>query len=154
MSANEVAVAPAREEDYEWCARLMASSEPWITLGRGLEDCRARCRHPEYGLLVARLGDQPAGFCLLHPRGLAGSPYVASIAVDAPRRGHGVGAALMADAERRFPAAHDMFLCVSSFNAGARRFYERLGYAVAGELQDYIIDGASEILMRKRLARA
>ena len=56
MTADEVLVAPAREEDYEWCAQLMAVSEPWITLGRGLEDCQSRCRHPEYLLLVARRG--------------------------------------------------------------------------------------------------
>jgi len=148
-----VLVAPAREEDYEWCARLMASSEPWITLGRGLADCRARCQHPEYLLLIARHGHQPAGFCLIHPRGLAGSPYIASIAVDAAQRGHGIGTALLAYAERQFPATRYIFLCVSSFNARARRLYERLGYAAIGELKDYDMDGASEILMAKRLAR-
>jgi len=154
MTEKDVLVGPAGEGDYEWCARLMASSEPWITLKRGFEDCRARCRHPEYVLLVARHEDQPVGFCLLHPRGLAGSPYVASIAVAAERRGCGIGAALMAHAERQARRSGNIFLCVSSFNTGARRFYERLGYAAVGELKDYIIDGASEILMRKRLAPA
>jgi ribosomal protein S18 acetylase RimI-like enzyme len=46
-----------------------------------------------------------------------------------------------------------MFLCVSSFNDGARRLYERLGYIRVGQLPDYIVDGASEILMHKRLDR-
>jgi ribosomal protein S18 acetylase RimI-like enzyme len=39
--------------------------------------------------------------------------------------------------------------CVSSFNHGARRLYERLGYHVVGELTDYIVEGYSEILLRK-----
>jgi [ribosomal protein S18]-alanine N-acetyltransferase len=38
---------------------------------------------------------------------------------------------------------------VSSFNQGARRLYERLGYNVVGELTDYIVEGHSEILLRK-----
>ena len=40
-------------------------------------------------------------------------------------------------------------MCVSSFNGGARRLYERLGYEVVGELTDYIVQGHSEILLRK-----
>jgi len=38
-------IAPAvpadNDNEYDWCARLMASSEPWITLGRDLAECRA-----------------------------------------------------------------------------------------------------------------
>ncbi|MFN7996651.1 MAG: GNAT family N-acetyltransferase [Bryobacteraceae bacterium] len=153
MTANDVVIAPAREEDFEWCASLMASSEPWLTLGRGLADCRERCRHPEYVLLVARSEGRAIGFCNLHPRGLAGSPYIAVIAVGEAHRGRGIGAALLAYAERQFPASRYIFLCVSSFNIHARRLYERLGYTILCELKDYIIDGASEILMQKRLTR-
>ena len=119
-----------------------------------MEDCLARVSHPEYVLLVARTGSAAGGFILLHPRGVAGSPYVASIAVEEGRRGRGLGTALMAAAEQRFAGARNLFLCVSSFNPRARELYERLGYTVCGELQDYVIDGASECLMRKRLVRA
>jgi RimJ/RimL family protein N-acetyltransferase len=42
---------------------------------------------------------------------------------------------------------------VSSFNERARRLYERHGYAAAGELKDYIVEGVSETLMHKRLAQ-
>jgi ribosomal protein S18 acetylase RimI-like enzyme len=44
-----------------------------------------------------------------------------------------------------------MFICVSSFNPRAQRFYRRLGYEVIGELKDYIVDGHSEILLRKSI---
>jgi [ribosomal protein S18]-alanine N-acetyltransferase len=65
-----------------------------------------------------------------------------------------VGAFLLAACEQHFrPTSHHFFLCVSSFNARARAFYERHGYAKVGELPDYLIDGASEILMHKRLDR-
>jgi len=43
------------------------------------------------------------------------------------------------------------FLCVSSFNTNAQRLYARLGYQRIGELTDFIIPGAGEILMRKTL---
>ena len=85
-------------------------------------------------MLVAHAGQEPCGFVLLHPRG--------------------VGALLLARAEAHFAAsARHIFLCVSSFNERARRLYERHGYAAVGELKDYIVEGASETLMHKRLAQ-
>ena len=62
----------------------------------------------------------------------------------------GVGRRLLAFAEERiFRESPNVFLCVSSFNAGARRLYLRLGYELIGELKDYIVRGHSELLMRK-----
>jgi len=144
-------IEPATDADCEWCARLMASTDPWITLGRSYEQCLARCRQPELMLHVIRVSEQPRGFVLIHPTGLAGSPYIATIAISEESRGQGLGAALLDFAEQYFPEARHIFLCVSSFNVAARRLYERRGYSQAGELKDYVIAGASEILMHKRL---
>jgi ribosomal-protein-alanine N-acetyltransferase len=36
-----------------------------------------------------------------------------------------------------------------SFNDAARRLYDRLGYRVVGELTDYLVQGHSEVLLRK-----
>ena len=137
----------------EWCARLMAASEPWTTLGRTLEHCLAACSHPEYTLLVARREGRPRGFVLLHPRGVAGSPYIASLAVAPDFRGQGTGSRLLECAEAHFARTAHIFLCVSSFNTRARSLYERQGYAAVGVLNDYVMEGASEILMHKRLVR-
>ncbi len=131
----------------------MASSEPWITLKRGADACLAAATDPDYVTLVARAPDgTPLGFARLHPRGVAGSPYLASIAVAEEARGKGVGSALLDACERRFAGARWMFLCVSSFNARARDLYERRGFREVGDLPDYVVDGLSEILMVKRLA--
>jgi hypothetical protein len=62
----------ATTEERLWCARLMASSEPWIALGRGEDACRAACVAPDYVILVARRGGTPLGFARLHPRGARG----------------------------------------------------------------------------------
>ncbi len=132
----------------------MAASEPWITLGRTLDQCRERLSHPEYVLFLAHESAEPAGFLLAHPRGAMGSPYIVSIAVASQHRGKGVGTQLAARAETHFAGtAKHLFLCVSSFNVRARQLYERLGYETIGELHGYVIDGASEVLMHKRLVQ-
>ena len=147
-------IGPASDEEREWCARLMAGSDPWITLGRGLESCRESCSRPGYELLVARAAGEALGFALVHPRGVAGSPYLASIAVAAEARGRGVGRRLLAFVEDRYrPQARHLFLCVSSFNGRARRLYERQGFEAVGVLDDYVIEGAAEVLMHKWLRR-
>ncbi len=150
MSTLEIGEATA--EERVWAGRLMAASEPWITLGRGEEACREAALDPAYVTLVARAGAVPAGFARFHPRGVAGSPYLASIAVDSAARSRGVGTALLDAGERRFAGARWMFLCVSDFNLRARALYERHGYRTVGELPDYVVDGFSEILMVKRLS--
>ena len=152
IRTDELTIALGKEADAEWCAQVMSTTEPWVRLGRTFEECLARLRRPELILLTARLAGRRCGFVLLHPTGLAGSPYIASIAVPEEVRGRGLGAELLRAAENRFPAARHIFLCVSSFNTRARQLYERSGYTAVGELPGYIIEDASEILMCKRLA--
>ena len=149
---DEIEIGEATREEREWCARLMAASEPWITLRRGLDVLRPAALDPDYVVLVARRGGAPCGFVRIHPRGVAGSPYVASVGVAEAELGRGVGTALLDATEARFPGARYIFLCVSSFNVRARELYERHGYRLVGELPDYVVEGRSELLMGKRLA--
>lgn len=154
---DDLEIRAATPDDREWAARLMASCDPWKKLGRTLDQCRERCNDPLFVVLVARHrhGGERCAFAVLNPRGVAGSPYVASFAVEAAWRSRGVGAALLEACERHFaPSSRHFFLCVSSFNTRARAFYERHGYRQVGEFADYVVEGASEILMYKRLGRA
>ncbi len=144
-------IAAAAPDDYEWCARVMASNEPWITLRRDLEACRAALVRPGTELFVAREKERPAGFILLASYGLAGSPYIASIAVAEEARGHGVGSQLLRFAEEHFAGRGHIFLLVSSFNPGAHQLYRRHGYEFSGELKDYVVPGHSELILHKRL---
>jgi ribosomal protein S18 acetylase RimI-like enzyme len=76
--------------------------------------------------------------------------YIQTVIVAPEAQGKGIGSQLVEFAEERiFKESPNAFLCVSSFNHGARRLYERLGYQYVGELADYIVTGHSELLYRK-----
>ena len=147
-----ITIRPAAGDDFEWAARLMAESDPWVTLGRGFDACLSACTVPSDTLDIALAGGERYGLVLVRPRGVAGAPYIVSIAVAQACRSRGVGAALLAHVEAAYRgrAAH-LFLCVSSFNAGARAFYDRHGFEEVGRFRDFIIAGADEVLMHKRL---
>jgi len=129
---------------------MMASSEPWKTLGRTYEACLERMRDETKERYVALGEDGRAlGFIVLNMQG-AFVGYIQTVCVAAETRGQGLGARLVRFAEERIHRdSPNVFLCVSSLNEGAKRLYERLGYAVVGELADYLVRGHSEILMRK-----
>lgn len=139
------------EEDADWAAGAMATSEPWVTLGRGYEASRALLSDETKERFLVRVAGERAGFLILNMAG-AFAGYVQTVCVAPAFRGQGLGTALMRFAEERvFRDCPNVFLCVSSFNPGARRLYERLGYRPVGELADYLTAGHAELLMRKTI---
>jgi ribosomal protein S18 acetylase RimI-like enzyme len=150
-----VTIRMATGDDARWAAGVMASSDPWLTLGRGFDACLAACTSAMDVLEIAETGGERCGLVLVRPAGVAGAPYIVSIAAAAGFRSRGVGAALLDHVERAYRGrARHVFLCVSSFNPRARRFYERHGFEAAGTLKAFLIEEADEILMQKRLAPA
>jgi ribosomal protein S18 acetylase RimI-like enzyme len=77
------------------------------------------------------------------------SAYIQLIGVRPAARGGGIGRALMEFAEAH-AQSRDIFLLVSDFNADAQRFYARLGYTQVGKLDDYVVQGVNELILRKR----
>ena len=127
-----------------------------MRFGRDFEKSYALMRDASREVYVAVL-DAPSGsgsvlgFVVLVMQG-AFVGYVQSLAVDDRWRGRGIGTALMAFAEQRvFREQPNVFICASSFNPGAQRLYERLGYRRVGELTDFMVAGHSEILYRKTI---
>lgn len=133
------------------CAQLMATSEPWLTLGRSYDAALALLRDPSRESYVALLEGEVAGFLILLMTGaLVG--YIQTVCIAPEHRGRGLGSRLVAFAEERiFRESPNVFLCVSSFNPRARDLYLRLGYREVGELTDFIVPGHAEILLRKTL---
>jgi ribosomal-protein-alanine N-acetyltransferase len=137
------------EAEARACAQLMATSEPWLTLGRSFEASLKIVQDSTREVYLARDGEEIVGFVILCMTG-AFVGYIQTICIHQDRRGQGLGSSLVAFAEERIlRESPNVFMCVSSFNDGARRLYQRLGYQVVGELTDYIVRGHSEILLRK-----
>lgn len=149
-----IRISAAAQDDFAWCAALMASSDPWITLGRGPDLCLAALNRPGTDLFVARKveDDRPVGFILVSAYGLAGSPYIASIGVAEVLRGQGVGSQMLRFAEQHFAGRAHLFLLVSSFNQKAQKLYQQMGYRCVGELSNYCIPGHAELILHKDLA--
>jgi [ribosomal protein S18]-alanine N-acetyltransferase len=150
MPAPALSIAPLESgAEAEACARLMAGSEPWITLGRTYEASLRVIQDPTREVYLAWDDAGLVGFVILcMTGGFVG--YIQTICIHPNRRGQGLGSRLVGFAEERIlEESPNVFMCVSSFNHAARRLYERLGYLVVGELTNYIVEGYSEILLRK-----
>jgi ribosomal protein S18 acetylase RimI-like enzyme len=138
------------DDDARACAAMMIATDPWITLRRTFDEALRSVTDPASETYVAREDGAVRGFISINMRGAFNNGYIRIVCVAADARGSGVGSRLVAFAEERIlRTCRNVFLCVSSFNPRARALYERLGYETVGEMRDYVIAGASEIIMRK-----
>ncbi len=144
-------LARAQRGDRAWGARMMAASEPWLTLAQDAGRIAAGLRQPGVELWIAREAGAPAALLALAPRGFAGAPYLKTLAVAPQARGRGWGTRLLRFAEARFARQGRLFLLVSSFNTGAQRLYWRHGYQKRGVLPDFVAPGYSEWILSKDL---
>ena len=137
--------------EAELCAGVMSDSEPWLTLQRNYDHAIKALTNPTREIYVALVDAGLSGFIVVNMGGpLPG--YVQIICVFPECRHQGVGRALIHFAEKRiFRDAPNVFLCVSSFNSEAQQFYQEMGYRRIGEIEDYLVEGHSEFLMRKTL---
>jgi ribosomal-protein-alanine N-acetyltransferase len=135
--------------DLDWCARLMAESEPWLTLGRDYQGSQAVLTNPIKERYLVRRDGVRVGFLILDLSGPF-KGYIQTICIAPEIRGQGLGSKVIEWAEARiFRDSPNVFMCVSSFNLGARRLYARLGFEVVGSLRDYVVAGYDELLLRK-----
>jgi ribosomal protein S18 acetylase RimI-like enzyme len=133
----------------EWCAGLMAGNEPWITLKRDYSKCMRILEDPLSEVYLLRDRNIPVGFVMIKLKG-AFTGYLQTIAIDEKYRGQGIGEAVIKFIEELiFNSFSNVYICASSFNLGAQRLYERLGYEKIGVLKDLVERGYNEILMRK-----
>ena len=134
------------------CAQFMCSSEPWLRLGQSYDELLELASDPSKEAYVATITAEVVGFIILDMRG-SFVGYIKSIGVLPGWQKKGIGSQLMAFAEERiFRDSPNVFICVSTFNTGARDFYQHLGYQVVGPLKDYLVAGYDELLLRKTIA--
>lgn len=136
-------------EDLQWCARLMAANEPWITLKRNYDHSIVLLQDPLSEVYLLKEKENRLGFVMIKLKG-AFTGYLQTIVITEEARGSGLGeAAIHYVEELIFKVSPNVFICASSFNTGAQKLYQRLGYEVVGILKDYVITGCDEVFMRK-----
>ncbi len=134
----------------ELCARMMSTSDPWIRLGMKYPDCQKAFEGEgkETYVLESEAGEL-LGFAIIQTSG-SFKGYIQTLCVDGKYRGQGFGKTLLQRSEDRIlEISPNIFICVSTFNQGAIRLYQEFGFALVGELKNFVREGFSELLMRK-----
>ena len=81
-------------EEIETCAKMMANSEPWITLGRDYEASLATLLVPTKEIYIGWMAEEIAGFLILNMQG-AFVGYIQSVCISPAWRGKGLPAPLI-----------------------------------------------------------
>ena len=136
-------------------ATLMATSpllHRYRVTARGAKASLAEGMRERDVVLVAVDGDAVLGFAwVIVTRALDRAAYLRLLIVAETHQSRGLGAALLARAEReaRATRCRHFVLLVTKTNRRARSFYERQGYARVGDLAGFVRPGIAESLYLK-----
>ncbi len=137
----------------EACAQLKFVSPPWTTLGSTYDQC-LNSFYGDYKKIIVAFDDNTlAGFLVLQTYG-SFKGYIQTVCVAETFQRKSVATQLVQYAEDYIfkEVSPHMFICVSTFNTAALRLYEKLGYHKIGILNDYIVKGYDEMLMKKSIS--
>lgn len=142
----------------QWAAALapeLALIDPWRRLGSSPQRILASLTRTDDPLTRCRcllVDGAPAGAMAVRNDWLLG-PYLLHLSVlpAFQRQGHGRWLMAAFEAGGRAYKARNLWVCASAFNRPALAFYENLGFSRVGLLDDLIVDGLDEVLLRKRL---
>jgi GNAT superfamily N-acetyltransferase len=148
-SARLVALAPA---SCPGVAAKIAAIAPWSAMNYKAEALARFLAAPDScasRYLIEVEGAEAGAMSVRFPW-LKG-PYLELLALLPPFQRRGLGASLVAWFEREAlkRGARNLWVCASSFNDGALRFYGRHGFKPAATLQGLVADGYDEVLLRK-----
>ncbi len=152
MKNSSFRMIPMAARHVASCAAIVSASEPWRTLREKLDFAHEIERGRAY---VCLKDNVVAGFVSFTPDPVfARGGYLRALGVAPGLRRHGLGRRLLAFAEKTTAKkSPNFYLCVSSFNRPARRFYGKCGYLKVGKLDGLILKGASEYIYWKRLRK-
>lgn len=144
-------VLQSDERHFDKMALIMSSTDPWITLKRDRAACLASLRGEGKEVYAIEKEDEVIGVIVLQMTGTFRG-YLQVLCIDDKYRGKGYGKAAVAFCEKRiFSTSPNFFLCVSSFNTTAQQFYYDLGFSLIGEVKDFVLEGYSELFLRKTI---
>ncbi|CUW38478.1 conserved protein of unknown function(Acyl-CoA N-acyltransferase,11-157) [Magnetospirillum sp. XM-1] len=144
---------PLDAPDCAPLAQALAAIDPWARLGYGAPALERYLRRDDPALArwVIERNGTIAGLLARRSPWLRG-PYIELFAVLPGFQGNGLGGAAMNWAARHAAEiAPNLWACVSDFNAPARAFYARHGFAEIVGLDGLVQPGIGEILLRRRL---
>jgi ribosomal-protein-alanine N-acetyltransferase len=150
VQKKELSITLTRDEnDFRTCALMMAGTDPWVALGMEYEQCLKAFEGDYKEIYIARYGKELSGFVILQVCGTF-SGYIQSICISEKYRGLGFGTSIIEFCENRILRfSPNIFICVSSFNTGAIKLYYKMGYTLVGELDNFLKEGFTELLLRK-----
>jgi len=145
LVALEPAVAPKLAEAIVAMPPWSAMSYPADAMARFL----AASGDGTSRFLIEVDGADAGAVAVRHPW-LKG-PYLELLALLPPFQRRGIGAGIMSWFEQagRGLGARNLWVCASSFNDGALRFYQRHGFRPAATLPGLVAESYNEILLRK-----
>ena len=131
---------------------VLAAMEPWRSLGFSAAALTRYLERDDPALrrMVIERAGQPAGVIALRTPWLRG-PSIELLAVMPEAQGSGLGRALVDWAAGEAASTGNLWACVSAFNAPARAFWARAGFAEVAVLPELVAPGQDEILLRRRL---
>jgi ribosomal protein S18 acetylase RimI-like enzyme len=136
-------------QNITFCARMMSATDPWITLGMDYDQCLKAFEGSCKEIYVIEAENVVAGFVIIQTCGTF-SGYIQTICIDEAYRGKGFGKKLLQFCEERIlKFSPNVFICVSSFNKGAIKLYYEFGFKLIGELDNFVKEGFTELLLRK-----
>ena len=150
MEKNEFLIRLTSDhKELKVCALMMYKTDPWITLGMNYDQCVTAFEGTSKEIYVIETENTIAGFVILQICGTF-SGYIQTICIDEVYRGRGFGKELLHFCEERIHKfSPNVFICVSSFNKGAIKLYYEFGFKLIGELENFVKDGFTELLLRK-----
>jgi ribosomal-protein-alanine N-acetyltransferase len=139
----------ADPEDFEVCALMMSVTDPWMTLDMNYDQCLKAFDGSSKEIYVLLLYNEITGFVIIQTTGsFAG--YIQTICISKDFRGKGYGKKLLEFCEERIlKISPNIFICVSSFNKGAIKLYYDFGFKLVGDLDNFVKEGFTELLLRK-----
>jgi ribosomal protein S18 acetylase RimI-like enzyme len=151
---GEIRLQPLAYANAGIFGQALASMDPWATIGWPAERMTRTFQYerPSIRRFEVLAGNDLAGIIAIQEPWLHG-PYLQLLAILPAHQGKGFGLKLLTwmEAEARRGEMRQLWLCVSTFNARARQFYERFGFAAQTVIEELASGASDELLMRKRL---
>jgi ribosomal protein S18 acetylase RimI-like enzyme len=138
------------QDEAATVSQTLVQMEPWRTLGYKADTLSNYLSGPDpllYGIVASQ--QLVGAVCVRYPwlRGAC----LELLAVFPSQQGRGLGRDVIGwlEAELLQTNCRNLWTLVSSFNQEARHFYQQMGFVEVGQLDDLIVTGYAEILLRK-----